>query len=247
MAQTAVKSFNYRAFVSVLVGLSFFLMTVTGAVLFFAPSCRIARDTSWSVLGYDKDQWIAVHVWTSLAFVLASVFHVYFNWRAMMNYFKSKITKHFAFRAEWIAALVLCAIVYAGTIYEVPPFSSLMVWKETFKHEGPGPGGHGRGRQGQAREHMIESTVDEQPQADIRGEEHTPGAGRDRGGFGMGQKTLSQFCDEEGIDLSSAMSRLRNEGFTVQETMTMRQIADSKGVHPRELRDILQPEHSHTR
>jgi hypothetical protein len=64
-----------------------------------------------------------------------------------------------------------------------------------------------------------------------------------RGGIGMGQKTLKQFCNEEGIELSSAILRLKNKGYTVKETMTMREIADSKWVHPRELRNLLQPEH----
>ncbi|MBN2314451.1 MAG: DUF4405 domain-containing protein [Sedimentisphaerales bacterium] len=243
MTETTGKSFNYRAFVSVFVGVSFLLMTVSGLVLFFAPSCRIARDTSWTVMGYDKDQWVALHVWFSIGFVVTSIFHIYFNWTALMTYFKSKITKSFTFRPEWIAVLVICGVVYAGTTLAVPPFSSLMAWQETFKHEGLGGGGHGRGRGREAREQMIVSDVNEQPQAAVHEEEHTPGAGRNRGGYGMGQKTLKQFCDEEGIELSSAISLLKKEGYTVRETMTMREIADSEGIHPRELRTLLQPEH----
>jgi hypothetical protein len=249
MAEIAGKSFNRRAFVSVLTGVSFLLMTVTGLVLFFAPSCRIARDTSWSVLGYDKDQWVATHVWFSIAFVVASIFHIYFNWAALICYFKTRIRKGFAFRAEWIAALIICGLIYAGTIYEAAPFSSLVVWKETFKHEGPGGGGggYGRGRQGHARENMSDSEpgIAEQPQVGVHEEESVQVTHRDRGRSGMGQKTLKQFCVEEGIELSWAMSRLKNEGYTVRETMTMRQIASSKLVHPRELRNILQPEHEH--
>jgi hypothetical protein len=243
MADIAVKPFNRRAFVSVLTGFSFILMSVTGLVLFFAPACRIARDTSWSVLGYDKDQWAAVHVWFSTAFVVASIFHIYFNWTALICYFKAKVRKGFACRAEWIAALVLCGLIYAGTIYEVPPFSSLMAWKETFKHEGSGAGGHGRGRQGQALESVNESGTSEQ-QAGIHESEQTQEQHRSMGGGGgMGQQTLEQFCRDEGIELSWALSRLKNEGYSARQTMTMRAIADSKGVHPRELRILLQPEH----
>ena len=91
MAEITGKSFNRRAFVSVLVAFSFILMTITGLVLFIAPACRIARDTSWTVFGFDKDQWIATHVWFSTAFVIASAFHIYLNWKALINYFKSKI------------------------------------------------------------------------------------------------------------------------------------------------------------
>ena len=243
MTEITRKSFNRRAFVSVLVAFSFILMTITGLVLFFAPACRIARDTSWTVFGFDKDQWIATHVWFSTAFVIASAFHIYFNWKALINYFKSKIRKGFAFRTEWIAALVICLFVLAGTIFEVPPFSSLMVWKETFKHEGSGPGGHGRGMGGQGRGIGIASGVNEPAQAGVHEEEHTQELHQGRGRSGMGQKTLKQFCEEEGIELSSALSRLKNAGFTAREAMTMREIADSKWIHPRELRNVLQLEH----
>jgi hypothetical protein len=241
MAEKKVKSFNRRAFVTVLTSLSFILMTVTGLVLFFAPSCRIARDTSWIVLGFNKDQWVATHVWFSIAFVVASIFHLYFNWMALICYFKSKVRKGFALRAEWIAALVLCGFLYAGTIYEVPPFSSLMTWKETFKREGSGGGGYGRGRQGRGRENAIESGQTDLQQATQ--EEQTQTLHQERGRSGMGQKTLKQFCDEEGIELSHALSLFKKEGYTVRESMTMREIANSRGVHPRELRAILQPEH----
>lgn len=94
------KTFNLRAFTSVLAGLSFALMTITGVVLFFAPACRIARDTSWAVWGHDKDQWVSIHIWLSIAFVIASFVHVYLNWAALISYFKSKIHKGWAFRVE---------------------------------------------------------------------------------------------------------------------------------------------------
>jgi hypothetical protein len=240
MAEKTRKSFNYRAFVSILTGFSFILMTVTGLVLFFAPSCRIARDTSWSVLGYNKDQWVGVHVWLSIVFVIASIFHIYFNWAVLVCYFKAKVRRGLALRAEWIVALAVCGIIYAGTIYEVPPFSTLMAWKETFKHEGPGAGEHGRGRQGRSWENTGESGIIEQ-QAELH-QQQSQSPHQDGSRSRMGQKTLKQFCSEEGIDLTSAVLILKNQGYTVRETMTMREIADSKGVHPSELRNILQPE-----
>jgi hypothetical protein len=117
-----------------------------------------------------------------------------------------------------------------------------MMWKETFKREGGG-GRFGRGRQGRAWENVSESGVAEQ-QAELHGEEQAQDPHREAGtGLGMGQKTLKQFCEEEGIELPWAVARLKYKGFLVRETMTMREIAGSKGVHPRELRDILQKGH----
>ena len=56
---------------------------------------------------------------------------------------------------------------------------------------------------------------------------------------GMGQMTLSEFCSSEGIELRLAIARLRDKGIVAQGKMTIREIADEAGAHPRELRDIL--------
>ncbi len=270
MSGKTKEPFNRRAFVSVLTGFSFVVMTVTGLVLFFAPSCRIARDTAWVVWGHNKDQWAGVHVWFSIAFVVASLFHTYLNWSALINYFRTKLKQGLAFLAELISALVICDVVYAGAVGEVAPFSSLMIWKETFKHGAAGEGqqdpawrgGRAGGHQGGNLSDSVEGNLtsrardlnghggnyeqrhseQEQQQFEFGGElqTHARGAGSAQGG--MGRKTLRQFCRDERIELSWAISRLRNEDFTVRDTMTMREIADVAGVHPRELRNILQSE-----
>ncbi|MHC4582269.1 MAG: DUF4405 domain-containing protein [Planctomycetota bacterium] len=250
------KSFNLRAFASVFAGLSFLLMAVTGLVLFFAPSCRIARETSWMVWGHNKEQWVAVHVWLSIAFVIASITHIYINWTALTNYFKSRIHKQLALRPEWIAALAICVVLCVGSVRGVTPFSSLMAWKETFKHP-VAESGHGwRGGRVVGQQIENDASHTQQGQAhgafnsngqrgDLQQTQGPGGYGPGRAGGGMGQKTLRQFCSDEGAELTWAMLRLRNEGFTVQDTMTMRQIADGAGIHPRELRGILGLEKDH--
>ena len=150
MSERTNGKFSCRAFVSVLAGFTFLAMGATGLVMFFAPSCRIARDTSWSVGGYSKEQWTAVHVWFSIAFVIASACHIYLNWAALTNYFKTKLHQGFALRPEWAAALAICAIIGLGTICDVAPFSSLVAWKDTFKHTEAGGQAGGRSWQGGA-------------------------------------------------------------------------------------------------
>ena len=46
--------------------------------------------------------WGDIHVWFSIAFIVASLLHVYLNWSALTNYFKTKLKKGIAFRVEWI-------------------------------------------------------------------------------------------------------------------------------------------------
>ncbi len=275
MSQTTNGKFNYRAFVSVLSGITFLAMAVTGLVMFFAPSCRIARDTSWAVGGYSKEQWTAVHVWFSIAFVAASAFHIYLNWACLTSYFKAKLHQAFALRPEWVSALVICGVIGLGTIYEVAPFSSLTAWKETFKRGegGSGAGGQGwRGGRASLQEGQnyfaspssstasscetsqkssggqgacdspaqSQNATQQQGQGGTCTETQTQRPAAGPAGYGIGQQTLGQFCAEQGIELSWAISRLQSKGFTAKQTMTMREIADSAGVHPRELRTLLQ-------
>ena len=134
MSEVTNNKFSRRGFVSALTALSFIAMTVTGLVLFVTPPGRFANWTDWRMFGLTKHQWGATHIWLSLLFLGAAGFHIYLNWRPMISYFKSRITRHFGLRREWVLAVVLCIIVGTGTLAEIPPFSSLMALNETTKH-----------------------------------------------------------------------------------------------------------------
>ena len=263
VATKARRPFGRRRFVSVFAGFSFVLMALTGLALFFAPSCRIARDTSWAIWGHSKEQFVAVHVWFSTVFAIAAGYHTYLNWAAMKSYFKTKIGQGIGLRTEWVAALLICLVIYVGTVRSTWPFSSLTDWQETYKHGtaagqagysyrggrgGPSSsvGGYGSGTAGHVEPQTGLGRGSYQNVEDISATQR--GRGRQGGGRGqganvprrgMGQMTLSELCQNEGIELMWAIGRLRNEGFVAQETMTIREIADGFGIHPSKLRDIL--------
>jgi uncharacterized membrane protein YgcG len=76
------------------------------------------------------------------------------------------------------------------------------------------------------------------------------GGGQGRGGQGGGQgggpgggagrKTLSQFCADEGIDLSDAMRRLEGKSIKASTDQTMREIAVNNGFdRPYELLELI--------
>ena len=134
MTNDKKNRFNWRAFISIMTGLSFIAMSVTGIVLFVVPPGRIANWTGWTIFGLTKDQWAGLHLWFSLVFMLAAIFHIYFNWRPLLNYFKNKVSKTFALRSEWISSLLLCVVIGIGTLAGLKPFSSLLDWNEQIKH-----------------------------------------------------------------------------------------------------------------
>jgi hypothetical protein len=118
---------------SVLIAASFLVLVASGTILFVSPPGRIANWTNWNILGLRKHDWIALHVWFSVLFLLMAVVHLIFNWRPMLNNFKDRMTRRVGFRWEWLVALVICAGVYAGTRAGVPPFSSLLAFSERVK------------------------------------------------------------------------------------------------------------------
>ena len=136
--ETKIK-FSWRAFFSLLSAVSLIGMTFTGVILFVVPPGRIANWTGWTILALTKQQWIALHDWFSIIFVVAAGFHLYLNWRPFVSYFKSKISKALALRAEWLAALVVCIIAFVGTVSGISPFSNLMAWNESIKQSYDSP------------------------------------------------------------------------------------------------------------
>ncbi len=129
----ARSSFQWRALTSVIVTLSFLTLAVSGAVLWASPPGRIANWTDWAMLGLRKSQWIDLHIWFSMLFLAASVFHIVLNWRPLMNYFKNRWTRQFGLRREWIAAVVVCGGLFAAVRIELPPFSSFLAFTDDFR------------------------------------------------------------------------------------------------------------------
>lgn len=125
--------FQWRAFTSVLIALSFLVLAVTGAMLFVSPPGRIANWTDWTLLGLTKREWIALHVGFSTLFLLITVLHAVLNWRPLLGYFKDRLTRRLGLRREWATALAACGLAGAGIQANFPPFSTLLGFSESVK------------------------------------------------------------------------------------------------------------------
>lgn len=128
------KIFKWRAFTSVLTALSFIAMIFTGIILFVTPPGRFANWTGWTLIALTKHQWGGLHICFGLIFAIASAFHVYFNWKPLVSYFKNKASRAFAWRADWALALVIFVVVFVGTLGDIAPFSTVLAWNESIKH-----------------------------------------------------------------------------------------------------------------
>lgn len=288
--ETKIK-FSRRAFFSLLSAISFIGMVFTGVILFIVPPGRIANWSGWTILALTKHQWIGLHDWFSIIFVIAAGFHLYYNWKCFVSYFKSRITKAFALRAEWAAALIICLIAFAGTVIGVSPFSTLMEWNERIKQSYDSPGRRGpiphaelmtlgelaEKYTGVELETMLENIrqhgIEVESADTVLGElaedsgitpaelydiamgrtgagrgsgfgERSGGGGgyggRQGGGSGFGRMTLQQYCEQAGLDVETAVGRLNDNGYKASPDMTMRAIADSAGVHPSQVRAVIE-------
>ena len=128
------RRFSLRGFTSLLLSFSFLAMCLSGAMLFLTPRGRTANWTDWSLVGLDKHQWGSVHVNNSVVFVAIAVLHLVLNWSVFMRYIKKKAATGLNMKKEMALAVVLAAVVVAGPIWGVPPFSTLMAVNEDIKN-----------------------------------------------------------------------------------------------------------------
>lgn len=125
--------FHWRGLTSFIVTLSFLVLATSGVILYLSPKGRVANWTGWSILGLEKEQWGAVHTLMALVFVVAAVFHLYFNWTIFWNYLKTRAAAKINLKRELALAIVLTAAVFVGTVMEVPPFSTVVALGDRVK------------------------------------------------------------------------------------------------------------------
>ncbi|MBA4406908.1 hypothetical protein C0389_06505 [bacterium] len=127
------KKFNFRGFLSLYIALSFLIMTLSGIVLYLSPAGRIANWSNWRLLGLLKSQWQAVHTIFTFIFVVAILFHLFFNWRPLIAYLRMKIGTAVLPRKEMLGASILALLIFIMTVNGITPFSSVMTFGESLK------------------------------------------------------------------------------------------------------------------
>ena len=134
MASNKAKKFHGRSFTSFIIVLSFLIMSISGIFLYFAPPGRVALWSKWTFLFLTKEQWQAVHTILSLAFIIAAVFHIYFNWSILIGYIKKKLQQGINKKRELLWSTIVTIFITVLTIANIPPFSSIMEWGEDLKN-----------------------------------------------------------------------------------------------------------------
>lgn len=127
------KKFNWRGWTTFVVTISFIVDTLSGIILYIAPAGRIANWTDWKIWGLDKETWGAIHTIFGYVLLIIVGIHLYYNWRMFLNFIWSKIKKAVNLKWELLFAAFACLIIFLGTLWHIPPFSSTMELGEYFK------------------------------------------------------------------------------------------------------------------
>lgn len=133
--------------VSLTLGLSFLVMSVTGLMLFIVPKGKVAYWADWKMFGLTKEQYGDLHTTSMVLFLVITVWHIYYNWSPLIGYIKNSAKQITLFKREFVIAFLVNLSFVAGTLLALPPFQTVVdfgsdikaYWEKTY---GSPPYGH---------------------------------------------------------------------------------------------------------
>ncbi len=137
-----------RRLVSMTALVSFLGLILTSVIMYIVPAGRVAYWVDWRLWGLTKEEWGALHINLGVLFLVSSVFHIYYNWGAIVTYIKSKMKSGKGARGiETWAALAITVLVCVMTLMAIPPASWVIHGSESIKDQaaidyGEPPYGH---------------------------------------------------------------------------------------------------------
>jgi len=114
------------------------------------------------------------------------------------------------------------ADVVLRNLAEAHNMTPVQLYNIALGQAGPGRGQGGHGQRGDRQGEGVA--------------EHEQG-----GTIRIGRMTLNAYCNGNGLNVNEAVKKLQSAGFKASSDMTIRNIADSTGVHPSEIRTLLEP------
>ena len=149
MTDSCRKPFQFRSFTSFVMAVMFLWVTFTGLVLYIGPPGGVARRTGWTYAGLGRDGWMAQHLTSCAVFLVAGLIHICLNRRALWAYIHTKARRGINRRWELLAAGALTALLIAGTIYDLPPWSWVLSGSRHLRSYRAEAAGQGQAGQGQ--------------------------------------------------------------------------------------------------
>ncbi len=256
------KKFSLKVFTSFNLFLIFVVITITGIVLYFTPPGRVANWINWTFLGLTKTQWQAIHTIFSFAFIAFSIIHLFFvNWKSFFAYIKKKSENSFNRTKELYLSLIISLIFFFGTLYNLPPFVTIMDFGEYLteswetEEEAP-PIPHTEklsiNELANQLENFSKETILrklESNQIKFKNENQTLSeigllnnkspeelykliTTKNKSGSGLGRKTLKELAELNKINLKELLQNLKNNKIEATPESLLKEIAEKNNITP---------------
>ncbi len=134
------KSFSWRVLTSFGLFLSFFMLLISGVILYIFPGGRGSAFV-WLIWGLTKPAWQNQHIIFGFAFSVLSICHLFFiNWKAFFSYLKSKTKEGIQSPRELLVIVILSLLFGFGTYYKIQPFSGILEFGKSISKSIEGNG-----------------------------------------------------------------------------------------------------------
>ncbi len=205
-------AFRWRSFVAVFMFFQAIVLSLSGLVLYIAPSGRIVNTYGWRFLFLTKSQWEAIHTVWGLAFVVVAFFHIKYNWRSFLGYMKARVKRLFNLRREFLAATAVSVLLLIVAAANFPPTQQIMDFGENLNTYWEA--------------HLSHTTTLEEG-----GESLTHG--------GYGRYTVADLAAQNNISVVTALARLKAYGIEAHATDDLLLLSEQSGYTPGELSAII--------
>ncbi|MFZ4524799.1 MAG: DUF4405 domain-containing protein [Chlorobium sp.] len=129
------KSFSWRVFISFGLFIALVMMLISGVILYLSPPGRVANWTDWRMIGLTKTGWQNQHIIFGFAFLILSVFHLFFiNWKAFLSYLQSKTSEGLKNPRELLTIVILSSLFGTGTYFDIEPFSAVIKFGDAISN-----------------------------------------------------------------------------------------------------------------
>jgi len=115
-----------KKIISLTLAFSFLVMSITGMMLYIVPKGKVAYWANWEMFGLTKSQYGGIHITSMILFLVVTIWHIYYNWKPLMNYLKNSAKQITLFKKELLIALALNFFFVGGTLMGIQPFQSVL-------------------------------------------------------------------------------------------------------------------------
>lgn len=123
---------NTRKITSLTLLVSFILLMLTSIILYISPHGRVAYWSDWHLWGFTRTEWTNLHLNIGVLFLIAFLFHFFYNLSVITAYLKNKAKNIRVFTVNFNVALGLTLAVCIGTYYMIPPMNLVINAGELF-------------------------------------------------------------------------------------------------------------------